>query len=84
MRQHLLKFGSKIRSATRSNAGRFAAATTAMVAPFAAFAGGGSTPGAVIAGELAGGGADMGLIFAACAVLIGLLLLWAYSKRAAR
>lgn len=83
MHKQLLKFGSKIRNATRSNAGRLAAATTAMVAPFAAFAGG-STPGAAIAGELAGGGADMGLIFGACAILIGLLLLWAYSKRAAR
>lgn len=83
MKDHLLKFRSKLRKATRSNAGRVAAATTALVSPFAAFAGG-STPGAAIAGELSGGAADMGVIFAAVAVLIGLLLLWAYTKRAAK
>ena len=84
MKDNLLKFGSKLRQSLRSNAGRLAAVTTAMtVAPFA-FAGGGGTPGAAISGQLAGGAADMGLIFAAVAILIGLLLLWAYTKRAAK
>lgn len=70
-------------NAFKSGYGKIAAGSTAMVASGMALAGG-STPGSAIAGELSGGAADMGLIFAAVAILIGLLLLWAYTKRAAK
>lgn len=40
-----------------------------------------ATPGAAIAGELAGGSSQMMLIISAVAVLLGILILWAYVKR---
>lgn len=40
-----------------------------------------ATPGAAIAGELSGGSAQMMLIIGAVAVLLGILILWAYVKR---
>lgn len=43
-----------------------------------------TTPGAAIAGEMSGGKADMGLVIAACAVLLGVLLVWAYTRRSAK
>lgn len=43
-----------------------------------------STPGSAIAAGLADGESEMGLVFAAVAVLIGLLLVWSYIKRSAR
>lgn len=75
---------SNARNSFKSGYAKIAGAGTAMVVSSAALAGGGSTPGAAIAGELAGGGADMGLVFAAIAVLLGLLLLWSLTKRAAK
>lgn len=43
-----------------------------------------SSPGSAIAAELAGGKTDMGLVFAAVAVLIGILLVWSYVRRSAK
>ena len=43
-----------------------------------------TTPGGAIAADLSGGEADMGLVFAAVAVLIGVLLVWSYVRRSAR
>lgn len=58
--------------------------TGLMVAAGSALAGGGGTsPGAAIAGEVSGGSAEMGLVFAGIAVLIGLLVVWAFTRRAA-
>lgn len=41
-----------------------------------------TSPGAAIAGELAGGKTEVMLVIAAAAVIIGVLVLWAYVKRA--
>jgi len=49
-----------------------------------ALASGSSSPGAAIAGEVAGGKADMGLVIGAIAVLLAIIVVWAYTKRAAK
>lgn len=41
-----------------------------------------TTPGAAIAGELSSGKSDVMLVVAAAAVIIGVLVLWSYVKRA--
>lgn len=41
-----------------------------------------TTPGGAIAAELSSGESDLMLVIAAAAVLIGILLLWSYVKRA--
>lgn len=63
---------------------KIGAGTTALVASGAALASGSSSPGAAIAGEMAGGKADIGVVIGACAVLIGLILVWAYTRKAAK
>lgn len=51
----------------------------------AALASGGSgSPGAAIAAELSGGKADMALVIGACAVLLGVVVVWMYVKRSAK
>lgn len=55
-----------------------------LMASGAALASGSGSPGSAIAGELSGGKAEIGLVVAACAVLIGLILLWSYTRRAAK
>ena len=67
---------------TRSNVGKIGTGAVMLAAAPLSFAA--STPGAAIASELSGGEADMGLVFAACAVLIGVLLVWAYVRRSAK
>lgn len=57
------------------------AGASALLASGASFAAA-TTPGAAIAGELAGGDSDLMLIIGAVAVLLGILILWAYTKRA--
>lgn len=56
---------------------KVAAGATAMIASGAAMA----SPGAAIAAELTGGKADMLLVVAAVAVLLGCLIVWGYIKR---
>lgn len=41
-----------------------------------------TSPGAAIAGELSDGKTEVMLVIAAAAVIIGVLVLWAYVKRA--
>ena len=67
-----------------SNAGgKIATGGTALMASGAAFASGGSgSPGAAIAGELSGGKADVMLVVAAAAVILGAIILWGYVKKA--
>lgn len=79
-----MKFMNTARRFGSSTFAKIGAGTTALVASGAALASGSSSPGAAIAGELAGGKADMGVVIAACAVLIGVLLVWAYTRRAAK
>lgn len=64
-----------------STAGKVTAGASTLVASGAAFASGSGSPGAAIAGELSGGKTDMGLVIAACAILIGVAIVWAYIKR---
>jgi len=68
------------RDAVRGVFGKVAAGGTALLASGAALAS--ATPGSAIAGELSGGKTDLMLVIAAAAVLIGVLILWAYMKRA--
>ena len=66
-----------------SAGGKIAAGGTALAASGAAFASGGSgSPGAAIAGELSGGKADVMLVVAAAAVILGAIILWGYVKKA--
>ncbi|MCF5092030.1 hypothetical protein D3C81_472670 [compost metagenome] len=69
----------------RSTAAKIGTGIAGLTTSALVFASGGSTsPGAAIAGELAGGKAELGVVIAACAVLIGLILLWAYTRKAAK
>lgn len=73
----------KISTAVSSLPGKVAAGATALVASGAALASGGSgSPGAAIAGELSGGKGDVMLVVAACAVILGAIILWGYVKKA--
>ncbi|ALA86617.1 membrane protein [Stenotrophomonas maltophilia] len=80
-----MKFMNAARRFGASTVAKIGAGTTALVASGAALASGGaSSPGAAIAGEMAGGKADIGVVIGACAVLIGLILVWAYTRKAAK
>lgn len=70
---------SNLFSATKAKAA--AAGTALMVGAGSAMATA-TGPGDAIAAELADGPAQLGIVFVAVAVLIGLLILWAYMKRA--
>lgn len=59
-------------------------ATGLMASGFALASGGSGSPGAAIAGELSGGKADQQLVIGACAILLGVVLVWAYVRRAAK
>ncbi len=61
--------------------GKVAAGASALMASGVAFASGAS-PGAAIAGELSGGKADVMLVVAAAAVILGAIILWGYVKKA--
>ncbi|MEG0191654.1 MAG: hypothetical protein RR698_00625 [Stenotrophomonas sp.] len=63
---------------------KVSAGVATLMASGAALASGGGSPGAAIAGEVSGGKADMGIVFGAIAILLGLLVVWAYTKRAAK
>lgn len=78
-----MKHMNALRRFTRSTVAKVAGVSTAFMASGAAMASGGS-PGSAIVGELSGGKADMTLIFGAIAIFIGLLVVWAYTKRAAK
>lgn len=79
-----MKKFNALRACAHTTAGKIAAGSAAIMASGAALASGGASPGAAIAGELSGGKADMALIIGAVAVFIGFLLVWAYTKRAAK
>ncbi|MDH0071438.1 hypothetical protein N5D13_00345 [Stenotrophomonas maltophilia] len=62
---------------------KVSAGVAALMASGAALASGGSgSPGAAIAGELSGGKADVMLVVAAAAVILGAIILWGYVKKA--
>lgn len=60
---------------------KVAAGASTLMASGAAFASGAS-PGSAIAGELSGGKADVMLVVAAAAVILGAIILWGYVKKA--
>ena len=60
--------------------GKVAAGASALMASGAAFASG--SPGAAIADELQGGKADVMLVVAAAAIILGAIILWGYVKKA--
>ncbi|MBN4977255.1 hypothetical protein JY404_22845 [Stenotrophomonas maltophilia] len=62
---------------------KVSAGVATLMASGAALASGGSgSPGAAIAGELSGGKADVMLVVAAAAVILGAIILWGYVKKA--
>lgn len=79
--RNLKKINKGLHKAFHSTAGKVAAGVAGLTTSALAFAGA-TSPGAAIAGELAGGDADIMLIISAVAVLLGILILWAYTKRA--
>ena len=72
----------KLRTLFKSTAAKVGAGTTALTASAMALAGGATSPGSAIAGELSGGKADVMLVVAAAAVILGALILWGYVKKA--
>lgn len=75
------KFLRNAPKAMKSAYGKVAAGASAALASGLALATP-STPGGAISAELAGGRADLMLVIGAAALLIGILILWAYVKRA--
>ena len=76
-------FGLRAINGVKARSAQFATGAGALVASGAAFAsGGGGSPGSAIAAELSGGKSDVMLVVAACAVIVGVLVLWRYVKRA--
>lgn len=72
-----------LRRAGASTVAKIGAGTATLLASGAALASGGSgSPGAAIAGELSGGKADVMLVVAAAAVILGAIILWGYVKKA--
>lgn len=71
-----------LRSFARSTAAKASAAGTALMVGAGSAMASATGPGDAIAGQLADGPSQLGIVFGAVAVLIGLLILWAYMKRA--
>lgn len=61
---------------------KVSAGATALMASGAALASGGGSPGSAIAGELSSGKSEVNLVIAAVAVILGVIILWGYIKRA--
>ncbi len=61
---------------------KFGAGATALMASGVALAGGGGSPGSAIAGELSTGKSEIMLIIGAVAILLAVLIVWSYVKRA--
>ena len=72
---------SKVFQMVRSTGAKIGAGAGAMLATGAAMAQA-TTPGAAIASELSTGKSDVMLVVAAAAIIIGVLVLWSYVKRA--
>ncbi len=72
------------RRVAASTTAKVGTAVTGLMASGMALASGASSPGAAIAGEVSGGKADIGLVIGAIAVLLALIVVWAYTKRAAK
>lgn len=79
-----MKLMNNARRFCASTVAKIGAGTTALVASGAALASGSTSPGAAIAAEVSKGNADMALIIGAIAILLGILVVWAYTKRAAK
>lgn len=77
-----MKFMNQVRRFGSSAVGKVSAGASALMASGAAFASGAGSPGAAIAGELDGGKAEVNLVIAAVAVILGVIILWGYIKRA--
>ena len=81
MRHNLRSFGNRVATATKSTAAKVGTGLTALAATGLAAAQS-TSPGAAISAELASGKADQMLIIGAVAVMLGVLIVWAYVKRA--
>ncbi len=77
-----MKFMNQLRRFGASTVGKVSAGASTLMASGAAFASGGDSPGAAIAGELASGKSEVNLVIAAVAVILGVIILWGYIKRA--
>lgn len=83
MQKH--NFGSKVVAFGRSMKAKAVAGTSmALVGGSALASGGGTSPGSAIANALSDAPTELGLVFAAVAVALGLILVFSLVKRAAR
>jgi len=81
MRFNLRECGTNVVAFGKSAAARVGVSVGALAASGLAAAQS-TSPGSAIAGELAGGKADQMLIIGAVAIMLGVLIVWAYVKRA--
>ncbi|KKF87946.1 hypothetical protein CEE61_02265 [Stenotrophomonas maltophilia] len=78
-----MELKNNLRRSGASVPAKVSAGIATLMASGAALASGGSgSPGAAIAGELSGGKADVMLVVAAAAVILGAIILWGYVKKA--
>lgn len=70
----VVEFGKSVGAKVAGGAGALVASAGAMAQS--------TSPGAAISGELAAGKTEVMLVIAAVAVILGVLILWAYIKRA--
>ncbi len=81
MRHNLRSLGNRVATVTKSTAAKVGTGLASFGAAGLAAAQS-TSPGAAIAGELASGKADQMLIIGAVAIMLGVLIVWAYVKRA--
>ncbi|WP_164283926.1 hypothetical protein [Stenotrophomonas maltophilia] len=79
-----MKHMNTLRRFGASTITKIGAGTGALVASSAALASGSTSPGAAIAAEVSKGNADMAIVIGAIALLLGILVVWAFTKRAAK
>lgn len=82
MQKH--NFGSKVVAFGRSMKAKAVAGTSMALVGGSALASGGTSPGSAIANALSDAPTELGLVFAAVAVALGLILVFSLVKRAAR
>ena len=81
MSHNLRSIGHRFATATKSTAAKVGTGLSTLAATGLAAAQS-TSPGAAIAGELASGKSDQMLIIGAVAIMLGVLIVWAYVKRA--
>jgi len=82
-KNNVVQFAARARDTVKGWGAKVGTGAAALMASGAALAsGGGTSPGSAIAAELSTGKNDVLLVVGAVAIILGVLVLWRYIKRA--